>query len=111
MRLPAVAVAAVLLLAGGASAGPAPQGERVVEAFTTPIGTQIAVYREHADGTGRFRVSRGRVTYQLPTWSPDGRRIAAVGKPGLAIFGTGGQLERRIPIEGDVWDPDWSPDG
>jgi dipeptidyl aminopeptidase/acylaminoacyl peptidase len=63
--------------------------------------------------TGRQRVELG--SYEAPSWSPDGTRIAAVAEDGLAILDVATQREvARAPWPKQDAPPEdlvWSPDG
>jgi Tol biopolymer transport system component len=47
----------------------------------------------------------------MPTWSPDGARIAAVRNESLFVMNAIGSVLRRLPQLGAAQDPTWSPDG
>jgi Tol biopolymer transport system component len=71
------------------------------------------LYVMNADGTGLQRVAQGSAL-SSPSWSPDGRRIAAVRKQGTALVvinvdGTGFDVIARDIRYYQA--PAWSPDG
>ena len=75
------------------------------------------LWRSRADGSERLQLTQLPLRLLLPRWSPDGRRIAFMGRmPGqpwkiYAIAAEGG--EPQLMLEGDrpEADPDWAPDG
>jgi Tol biopolymer transport system component len=85
------------------------------------------IYRMNADGTGRRRLARG-VTYRqnssgqrtsehsaIPTWSPDGRKIAFVsdrtGSAEVYVMNADGSGQRRLTQHAKPKELAWSPDG
>jgi Tol biopolymer transport system component len=76
-----------------------------------------ALWRIRANGEESQRLTPTGVYAFVPRWSPDGRRIAFMGrKPGEAynihlVAVDGGALERPLPQDVRQEDPTWSPDG
>jgi Tol biopolymer transport system component len=84
---------------------------------TTPdIGQTGALYVGRTDGTGIRQITPYGVANShdngLAHWSPDGSRIVFAGAEGelLLVRPTGGRIT-RVPVDGYVFSPDWSPDG
>jgi Tol biopolymer transport system component len=75
------------------------------------------LWRSRADGSERLQLSFPPMRAALPRWSPDGRRIAFMGKlPGKTeqiylVSAEGGIPEVLTPSEYNQGDPVWSPDG
>jgi len=76
-------------------------------------GAQLELFTVRADGT-RLRRLTADPGYDVdPVWSPNGRRIAALGAGGLMIRAADGSLQDQIPLHA----PDgaseiaWSPTG
>jgi Tol biopolymer transport system component len=75
------------------------------------------LWRSRVDGSERLQLTQPPLQLLLPRWSPDGTRIAFMGRtPGrplkiYAIAAEGG--EPQLILEGDrpESDPDWAPDG
>jgi TolB protein len=97
-------------------AGPfdwSPDSSKIVFADGTHNWTLWTV---NADGTGLRQITDGVQTYTSPTWSPDGRKIAAekqIGWPTVDIYtmnpdGTGEIRITDTPLE--EGNPVWSPD-
>lgn len=70
------------------------------------------------DGSDRHTITR--VSYRVidqPRWSTDGRRLAFAagdtdGARHVYVLDLAGGFERRVSsVDGDEWDPIWSPDG
>ncbi len=76
-----------------------------------------SLWRSRADGSEAFRLTQSPIAVQMSSWSPDGRRIAFMGKyPGkpfrLMLVGRdGGAIEEVIPGNDQQGAPTWSPDG
>ena len=85
------------------------------------------IYRMNADGTGRRRLARGVRYHQIssgqrdseysaiPTWSPDGRKIAFVsdrtGTADVYVMNADGSGQRRLTRHAKPKELAWSPDG
>jgi len=108
MRVPALGVAAALVLTGAGPSSAPLRGQIVFAKFTH--GEEVHLFRERANGSGRVRLTYGRGSYDEPEWSTDGSRIAAAGGPGLVVLAAGGRIVRRIPVRGGGSTPHWSPD-
>ncbi len=102
-----------------------PQGAIDTHADISPDGKRITMTRETSDGASIFIVNAdGGDEYELaenammPSWSPDGTRIAYTGAPGapdafeILVMDSDGTNRRVLSPdpENDQW-PDWSPDG
>jgi Tol biopolymer transport system component len=72
------------------------------------FGSHGHLYRIRPDGTGRRRLTRG--TGALPTWSPDGRRLAFVSH-GVWVARADSTQPRHIVSGAIVDGVAWSPDG
>jgi hypothetical protein len=106
----ALLAAAMLLVAGAASAAP-PTPERIV--FVR--GGEL--FSVAPQGTGQARLTRTPAIEAAPSLSPDGRRIAFVsdrdGNPEIYVMRiSDGGIQRLTsnPMRADT-DPAWSPDG
>ncbi len=81
---------------------------------TVPEGS---LWRSKPDGGERVQLTLPPLQVQCPRWSPDGKRIAFMGrKPGgtwkvFILPADGGEPVQLIPSEGEQADPQWSPDG
>jgi Tol biopolymer transport system component len=79
-----------------------------------PEGT---LWRSKVDGTERLQLTFPPLFAFMPRWSPDGTRIAFIGRDPRRPFGVyvisaeGGSPERPVPGDRDTCDPTWSPDG
>ena len=95
---------------------PSPDGEWVAW-VTFPEG---ALWRSRPDGSERLQLTGNRELAYAPAWSPEGQRIAFVGR----IPPAAGLSLRVVPADGGVvetlkeaapgsgyWDPCWLPDG
>lgn len=117
---------------GGRDAFPSwsPDGTRIAYARGDPASTRdsiagceyslemcpadIAVIG--ADGTGEVLLTRGPRGGTMPSWSPDGSRIAFVGLVGDApqVFvmnADGTRVTQLTSLEGGAMEPRWSPGG
>src|SRR3954463_7833925 len=109
-RLVAVVLVAAVLSTGAATARVRAQGSIVFSAYVASTNS-IQLFRERADGSGRVRLTHGPASYDGPRWSPDGKRILALGPPGLVILTPTGHVLRRIRVHASTYQPRWSPDG
>ncbi|HEX4537032.1 MAG TPA: protein kinase [Candidatus Acidoferrum sp.] len=75
------------------------------------------LWRSKIDGSERLQLSFSPVRAALPTWSPDGKKIAYVAATVgqefkiYVISADGGGSEEIVPQEPVQNDPAWSPDG
>jgi Tol biopolymer transport system component len=84
--------------------GWSPDGRLIAYSVTGAPDDPVSAYLENDDGTGRRELARGH----LPTWSPDGERLAFV-RDGLFVVDRDGNGERRLARAADS--ASWSPDG
>jgi Tol biopolymer transport system component/DNA-binding winged helix-turn-helix (wHTH) protein len=90
-------------------------GEQV--AYVENLAKQSILWRSAVDGSQRVQLTQPPLLVLMARWSPDGERIAFVGKaPGrpwkIYIVPTrGGELRRITDDERNEFDPAWSPDG
>jgi Tol biopolymer transport system component len=82
-----------------------PNGARVT--YTRVSGGRQRVYTANVDGTDERRLRAG----DSPRWSPDGRSIASVGKPGqiVIIRVATNTVVRRLRVSAGALD--WAPGG
>lgn len=99
------ALCALVLAAGGVSAGP-PEGQIV---FVQLVEQDFELFRVRPDGSGLVRLTSNRLEDEAPTWSPDGRRLLSLLHGRLVLRSADGRLRRRLPASG--FEPSWSPDG
>jgi Tol biopolymer transport system component/DNA-binding winged helix-turn-helix (wHTH) protein len=75
------------------------------------------LWRAHADGTDKIRLTPESMFVFLAAWSPDGSRLALMARePGAAwkiylVRADGSGLECLTPQDRNVGDPSFSPDG
>jgi Tol biopolymer transport system component len=75
------------------------------------------LWRRKLDGAERLQLSFAPMQAALPRWSPDGKRIAFVGRlPGKSwkvhlVSSEGGAPRQLMPEDRVELDPNWSPDG
>ena len=79
---------------------------------------ELTLWRSRADGSEPLQLTTPPLAVGLVRWSPDGKRLAFVGKPPdslpriYVMPSDGGTPEPVSPPEkGEVWDPWWMPDG
>jgi len=78
---------------------------------------EATLWRSKADGSERLQLTPPPMKVSLPRWSPDGKRIAflgrVVGKP-VKIYivpADGGTPKQAVPGERNEYEASWSPDG
>jgi len=78
---------------------------------------EATLWRSKVDGSERMQLTFPPLFAVQPRWSPDGSRIAFVGRQPnkpfsvYTISADGGSPERPVPGDRDTCDPTWSPDG
>ena len=86
-------------------------------AYVQHRGTETILWRSRIDGSERLQLTQPTQELLLPRWSPDGKRIAFMGKkPGrpwkiYAIPADGGEPQQIQEGDRAEADPDWAPDG
>jgi TolB protein len=87
-----------------------PDGHRIA-LFKCGGGQRCDIYVMNADGSGRRRLTRNRVS-GFPLWSPDGKKIAFLSgyPPEVWVMNANGNGQRRLARVPGV-PSDWSPDG
>ena len=102
-----------------------PDGKRIVFSsrrdrhFIGDFGITEEIYVMDADGKNQQRLTNNRQNDLLPSWSPNGERIAfASDEKGnfenfeiYVMDANGGNQQRLTNNRGDDWNPSWSPDG
>jgi Tol biopolymer transport system component/DNA-binding winged helix-turn-helix (wHTH) protein len=86
-------------------------------AYVQYRGTETILWRSRIDGSDRLQLTQPTQELLLPRWSPDGNRIAFMGKkPGrpwkiYVIPSDGGEPQQIQESDRAEADPDWAPDG
>lgn len=76
----------------------------------------LTLWRSRRDGTEPLQLTTPPLAAALVRWSPDGRRLAFVGRPPdrparIYVVSSDGGPADPISPPSDVWDPHWLPDG
>jgi len=87
-----------------------PDGNKIV---ATGAGDGVDLFIENADGSERRRLTADSGNESLPSWSPDGQRIAfVVDECDIAVIDTSGAAKAVIVSQPECeTGPAWSPDG
>jgi Tol biopolymer transport system component len=78
---------------------------------------QGTLWRSKPDGSQRLQLTSTPMGIWSPRWSPDGKRIAFMGKEEgklwkiYVVSAEGGTPQQLVPGERNQADPSWSPDG
>ena len=102
-----------------------PDGKQIVFAAERPghfrgiAGVTYEIYVMDVDGGNQQRLTENRKTDWLPSWSPDGGRIAfTADRKGdfenfeiYVMAADGGNQQKLTNHRGDDWSPSWSPNG
>ncbi len=107
--------------------GPAwsPDGKRIVFVsqreghFRSRFGITSEIYVMDADGKNEQRLTENRINDWMPSWSPDGERIAFASDEkgeleGFEIYvmdADGGNPKNLTKNRHEDWEPSWSTDG
>jgi dipeptidyl aminopeptidase/acylaminoacyl peptidase len=85
-----------------------PDGRWFVFRGSVGTGTRFGIWRVTLRGTHARRLGSGF----FPRWSPDGRKIAFLGRDGLMVMSAKTGRARRVllPVEPSLGSLDWSPD-
>jgi Tol biopolymer transport system component len=88
-----------------------PDGQHI--AFNTPDGTvgTCRVFVMNADGSGKHAVTPKIGGDLIPSWSPDGRKLAFWNHGAIYLVNTNGTGQRRLASYAALARPSWSPDG
>jgi WD40 repeat protein len=69
----------------------------------------------NTDGTGTTQLTRAPIGGTMPSWSPDGSKIAFVGRVGnntqIFVMNADGSDVVELTASGRATEPEWSPDG
>ena len=85
-------------------------------AFTSTRDGNPEIYIMDADGENQIRLTRHPEEDKMPSWSPDGKKIAFVsmrngGRNQIHVMDSNGENIRRITEGAFDLNPAWSPDG
>jgi Tol biopolymer transport system component len=89
------------------------------ESVAYTLFPEQTLWRSRADGSQRVQLSFSGLHAMLPRWSPDGQRIAFMGRPPgdrghwniYVVPVAGGSPEALLASDTDYAGPSWSPDG
>jgi Tol biopolymer transport system component len=76
-----------------------------------------SIWKSRPDGSARIRLTASGIEARQPHWSPEGKRIAFMGKNSQGAWRvyriqvSGGTAEELVPHGEDQGVPTWSPDG
>ncbi len=84
--------------------------------FTSTRDGNPGIYVMDADGENQIRLTRNPEEDKMPSWSPDGKKIAFVsmrntGRIQIHVMDSNGENIRRITEGAFDLDPAWSPNG
>ncbi|MCA9759081.1 MAG: PD40 domain-containing protein, partial [Candidatus Eisenbacteria bacterium] len=97
--------------------GWSPDSKQIVVSVDDPETRQFAIYVCALDGSAATRVTKAPGSWTAPTFSPDGKTIAAGWKPDrdsesrIQIMRTDGTGVRTLSTAGSATSPAYSPDG
>ena len=97
--------------------GWSPDSKLIVVSVDDPETRQFAIYVCALDGSAATRVTKAPGSWTAPTFSPDGKTIAAGWKPDrdsesrIQIMRTDGTGVRTLSTAGSATSPAYSPDG
>jgi TolB protein len=85
-------------------------------AFTRKIGRAKEIVMMDFDGEGYQPLTQNGTLNLIPSWSPDGKKLAFIsyetGRPCLTIYSFKSQVSgRMLNVQGLQSTPSWSPDG
>src|SRR4029077_1821766 len=74
------------------------------------------LWRSRVDGSERLQLTYPPVEAYMPSWSPDGTRIAFMSRPGkvvkiVVVSAAGGNAQELTSEQRNEADPSWSADG
>ncbi len=89
---------------------------RIAYALYIPSQHRREIYTVNADGSGNIPLTHGPPGFGQPSWSPDGKSIAFVAKPGSAATikvatADGKRVHRVSPRSWTSYSPTWTPSG
>ena len=84
-------------------------GQRI--AFTVNAGFQEDIWVVNEDGSGLTQITDTPAYEAYLSWSPDGTRIAYTTDASIYAVKPDGSDPRALFTEGELYWPDWSPDG
>jgi DNA-binding winged helix-turn-helix (wHTH) protein/Tol biopolymer transport system component len=103
---------------GGSAHWFASSRDRAWMAYFESGGTKWGLWRSRVDGSEQLQLTPRRFFGLLPRWSPDGKRIAFMGRTSTQqpwkiyiVPAEGGEPQVVRDDQRSESDPDWSPDG